>query len=287
MADEEKRIDEPTGTETTGHTWDGIEELNTPLPRWWLYTFYACIVFAVGYALYYPAWPGATSGIAGGSTLRQMVSQDITEHAEGQSEWREKIDATPLNDITEDAQLVAFADRAGKAAFGVNCSQCHGSGAQGFVGYPNLNDDAWLWGGSLDEIYHTIKHGVRNEDSDDARYSEMPAFGELLEKDEIADVTQYVMSLGALEHDMVAAGRGSEVYADNCSACHGDAGEGDPEQGAPRLNDAIWLFGGDADHIASQIAQPAHGVMPAWGLRLDDTTVKALAIYVHGLGGGS
>ena len=286
MADEQRRVDEETGTETTGHSWDGIEELDTPMPRWWLWTFYACIVYSIGYSIYYPAWPGATSGAVGG-TLRQIVADDIAEHAEGQAEWREKIAATSLEGIRQDPQLLTFATSAGKAAFAVSCSQCHGSGAQGFVGYPNLNDDAWLWGGSLDNIYHTIKHGVRNEDADDARYSEMPAFGEILENEEIADITQYVMSLGGLEHDTEAVERGADVYADNCTACHGDAGQGDPEQGAPRLNDALWLFGDDVDHISSQIKQPAHGVMPAWGLRLDDTTVKALTLYVHGLGGGS
>jgi cytochrome c oxidase cbb3-type subunit 3 len=256
------------------------------MPRWWLYSYYACIAFAIGYAIYYPAWPGSTSGAVGG-TLRQIVAEDIAEHTEGQAEWRDKINAASLDEILEDEQLLTFASSAGKAAFGVNCSQCHGSGAQGFVGYPNLNDDAWLWGGSLEDIYLTIKHGVRNEDSDDARYSEMPAFGELLEKDEIADVTQYVLSLGDLDHDTGAAQRGVEVYGENCSACHGEAGQGDPEQGAPRLNDAIWLFGGNAEQISAQIKQPAHGVMPAWGLKLDETTVKALTLYVHGLGGGS
>ena len=286
MSDEKGRVDEATGTETTGHSWDGIEELNTPLPRWWLYTFYACIAFAVGYALWYPAWPGATAGLVGG-TLRGEVAKDIAAHAEGQAEWRDRIAAASLAEIAEDPQMLAFATSAGKAAFGVNCSQCHGAGAQGFVGYPNLNDDAWLWGGSLDDIYHTIKHGVRNEDADEARYSEMPAFGEILAKDEIADVTHYVMALGALEHDSGAATRGAELYSDNCTACHGETGAGDPEMGAPRLNDALWLFGGDYDHIAAQIKQPAHGVMPAWGLRVDDTTVKALTLYVHGLGGGS
>lgn len=285
MSDEHKRIDEETGTETTGHSWDGIEELDTPMPRWWLHTFYACIIFAVGYAVFYPAWPGATSGAVGG-TLRQLVAKDIAEHADGQREWREKIATTPIEEISNDSNLLLFANSAGEAAFGVNCSQCHGSGAQGFVGYPNLNDDAWLWGGSLKDIYHTIKHGVRNDDSDDARYSEMPAFGDILEKDEIAGVTQYVLSLGDIEHDTDAATRGAEIFADNCKACHGEKGGGDIEAGAPRLNDAIWLFGDNAETIAAQIIQPAHGVMPAWGLRLDDTTVKALTIYVHGLGGG-
>jgi len=286
MSDEKARVDEATGTETTGHSWDGIEELNTPLPRWWLYTFYACIVFSIGYALYYPAWPGSTTGM-GGTTLRSLVAEDIAEHAEGQAEWRSKIATASLEEIRQDSALLTFATSAGKAAFGVNCSQCHGAGAQGFVGYPNLNDDAWLWGGSLDDIYHTIKHGVRNEDAEDARYSEMPAFGEILSKDEITGVANHVMALGALEHDETAAAQGAEIYSDKCAACHGDTGAGDPAMGAPRLNDALWLFGGDYAHISAQIRQPAHGVMPAWGLRLDDTTVKALTLYVHGLGGGS
>jgi len=289
MDDEKGRLDEATGTETTGHSWDGIEELNTPLPRWWLWTFYACIVFAFGYVVAYPAIPlvnGATQGLLGWSS-RAAVAEDIAGHAGGQAQWSERIDALALDAVRDDPQLMRFATAKGRAAFGVNCSQCHGSGAQGFVGYPNLNDDDWLWGGTLDEIYHTIRHGVRNDDADDPRWSEMPAFGDILEKPEVADVTQYVLALGTLEHDAAAAERGAEIFTDNCAACHGERGEGNTAVGAPRLNDAIWLFGGDADSIGRQIAYPSHGAMPAWGLRLDDTTVKALAVYVHGLGGGT
>lgn len=288
MADRNE-IDEATGTETTGHVWDGIRELNTPLPRWWVWIFYATIAFAAVYVILYPAIPlvnGATSGVLGYSS-RGAVAEDIAEHKAGQAQWLEKLTNTPLEDVRADAQLAQFATKAGEASFGVNCSQCHGSGAQGFTGYPNLNDDDWLWGGSLGDVYHTIAHGVRNEDSDDARFSEMPAFGDILEKQDTADVTQYVLALGSLEHDAEAAARGEGVFAEQCASCHGADGTGDPELGAPRLNDALWLFGGDAEHIAAQIADPSHGVMPAWGLRLDDATVKALALYVHGLGGGS
>ena len=289
MADQQ--IDETTGTETTGHEWDGIQELNTPLPRWWLHIFYATIVFSVIYMVAYPAIPlisSATEGVLG-HTNRKAVAEAIAEHADGQAQYVNAIAAADFDTIRADAELATFARKAGASAYSVNCSQCHGSGAQGAPGYPNLNDDAWIWGGSTEQIYETIKHGVRNTDSDDARLSEMPAFGAdgILSRSEIADVTQYVLSLGNLEHKTDAAARGAGPYADNCAACHGDAGEGNQDLGAPRLNDAIWLFGGDAQHISAQISRPAHGVMPAWGLRLDDATVKSLAVYIHDLGGGS
>lgn len=286
----DKKIDDATGTETTGHDWDGIEELNTPLPRWWLHIFYATIIFSIGYMIAYPAIPMLTTASEGvlGHTNRKEVAAAIAEHETSQAPYVTAIAAADFDALRRDPSLLAFARKAGASAFSVNCSQCHGAGAQGFVGYPNLNDDAWIWGGEIEEIYHTIKHGVRNDDSDDARYSEMPAFGEddWLTRDQIADTTQHVLALGRLEHDSAAAARGSAVFEENCASCHGAAGEGDVSMGAPQLNDAIWLFGGDAEHIAAQIAQPSHGVMPAWGQRLDDATVKALAIYVHDLGGG-
>lgn len=289
MAD--TQIDETTGTETTGHEWDGIQELNTPLPRWWLHIFYATIVFSVIYMIAYPAIPlisSATEGVLG-HTNRKAVAEAIAEHAAGQAQYVDALAAADFATIQADRDLRSFARKAGASVYSVNCSQCHGSGAQGAPGYPNLNDDAWIWGGEIDQIYHTIKHGVRNEDGDEPRDSMMPAFGAdaLLTRAEIADTTQFVMSLSGLDHDAEAAARATEIYAENCAACHGDGGEGNIDLGAPRLNDAIWLFGGDAAHISAQIARPAHGVMPAWGLRLDDATVKSLAVYIHELGGGS
>ncbi|MCI4660824.1 MAG: cytochrome-c oxidase, cbb3-type subunit III [Neomegalonema sp.] len=281
-------LDEVTGTYTTGHEWDGVKELNNPLPRWWVSVFYACILFSIGFCIAYPAWPlitEHTKGVLGYSTRNELL-KTVAAHSEMQSEWRTKIAAAELEEIKNDPELNRFATRAGAAAFAVNCSQCHGSGAQGFVGYPNLNDDDWLWGGTLEEIHTTITHGVRNTTDDDARYSEMPAFGEILEKEQIDEVANYVLSLGNLEHDASKAAAGQEVYVDNCEACHGESGEGDIYQGAPKLADAIWLFKGDIEHIKSQISEPAHGVMPAWGQRLDEVTVKELAVYVHGLGGG-
>ncbi|MEO1291476.1 MAG: cytochrome-c oxidase, cbb3-type subunit III [Pseudomonadota bacterium] len=286
MATGEK--DDVTGVHTTGHEWDGVKELNNPLPRWWVSVFYASVLFAIGYMIAYPAWPmieSATKGVLGYSS-RAELAETIEAHREMRAPWREKIAAAPLEEIVADAELNQFAVRAGAATFALNCSQCHGSGAQGFTGYPNLNDDDWLWGGDLEAIHHTINHGVRNDTSDETRYSEMPAFGEILEDEELAAVTQTVLRLGGLDHDAALAEQGTEIYVDNCADCHGDAGMGDPDLGAPKLADAIWLFGGDADSIAKQIAYPSHGVMPAWGPRLDDAAVKELAIYVHSLGGG-
>ncbi len=286
--------DEISGVETTGHAWDGIKELNTPLPRWWLSIFYATVIWSIGYMIAYPAIPlfdDATKGLLGHST-RGAHLEDLEEKKAEQSKFRDQIAAASLEDILADGTLREFASKAGRAAYALHCSQCHGSGAAGGRGYPNLNDDAWIWGGSVDAIYATIKHGVRNEDSPEARFSEMPAFAELLSTEEIDGAANYVLKLASLDHDAGLAEAGATTYAENCATCHGDAGEGIADLGAPRLADAIWLYGdgGDIDRlrsqIKSQIKNPSHGVMPAWGLRLDDVTVKELAVYVYNLGGG-
>lgn len=282
-------VDEISGTETTGHEWDGIKELNTPLPRWWLWTFYATIVWSIGYMIYYPAIPlieGSTMGISG-VTNRQVVEQEMAAVREANADRLTRIETTPLEEIRKDEDLLRFAVAGGESLYKVNCSQCHGSGAQGAPGYPNLNDDDWIWGGHLEALYVTIKHGVRNQDDDDARFSEMPAYGDgLLERSQISDITQYVLQLASLDHNAEAAARGAEPYAENCAACHGETGQGGREFGAPRLSDALWLYGGTADEIALQISQPRHGVMPPWGARLGEASVKQLALYVHSLGGG-
>ncbi len=285
-----KETDELSGTETTGHEWDGIKELNSPLPRWWLWTFYATVVFAIGYSLYYPAIPlikGATAGISGYSS-RAEVAKDIAMAAEAQSGIIERTRNSTIDQIATDDELRRFAVSAGKSAFKVYCVQCHGSGAQGAPGYPNLNDDEWIWGGDLETIHISISHGIRNDQDDDARLSEMPAFGvdELLERSEIAAAANYVLKLSGQEHDAALLGEGETVFADNCAACHGEAGKGDREQGAPDLTDAIWLYGSTPELILTQINRPKHGVMPPWLERLGDVTVKQLAVYVHGLGGG-
>jgi cytochrome c oxidase cbb3-type subunit 3 len=286
MAD--PKIDEETGVETTGHSWDGIEELNNPLPRWWLWTLYLTIIWGVGYMIAYPAWPmisGATTGVLGWST-RGEVAKEIAAHEDKSANLVTALLAADMSTLTEDADLNRYAVARGGAVFRAGCSQCHGSGAAGAKGYPNLLDNDWLWGGSMAEISHTVAHGVRNETDDDARYSEMPAFGELLETDEISAAVEYVVSLSNGEHDSALATIGAEVFADNCSACHGDAGLGDREVGAPNIADAIWLYGGDREALTDTIVNARFGVMPAWGQRLSEVDVRAVSAYVHALGGG-
>jgi cytochrome c oxidase cbb3-type subunit 3 len=284
----DKPIDDVTGTQTTGHEWDGIKELNTPLPRWWLWTFYGTIVFAIGYTIAYPAWPlinSATTGVLGYTTRGELM-KDLDAAKAAQAVYTDKIAAMPVADIAADATLSRFATAAGKSLFKVNCAQCHGSGATGSIGYPNLNDDDWIWGGSVDQIYATITHGARSSDPD-THIMDMPSFGTdaLLTSDQIVTVAKQVASFTGLEGG-AATPEGAQLYTDNCASCHGDTGQGNPDVGAPALNDKIWLYGGSLAAIEGQVTHPRLGMMPAWGTRLGDTAVKELAVYVHGLGGG-
>lgn len=282
--------DDVSGTATTGHEWDGIKELNTPLPRWWLYTFYATVIWALAYTIAYPAWPllhSATPGLLGWSSRAQLAQQMSEARAAQQAEL-DKIAATSVDDILKDPQLLAFAQAGGAAAFKVNCVQCHGSGAAGFVGYPNLNDDDWLWGGTPEAIYTTLRNGIRYTDNPETRDSQMPAYGAdgILNPQQIDDAANYVMTLGGGEADATKAEAGKAIFAENCAACHGEDGKGGRDFGAPNLTDAIWLYGGTLADVKAQINKPRLGVMPAWSHRLDDATIKELAIYVHSLGGG-
>lgn len=285
----EKHIDETTGTETTGHEWDGIKELNTPLPRWWLWTFYASIVFALGYTIAYPAWPvtlgSATTGLLG-YTGRGELQAELADAQKAQGKFIDKIAALPVAQVEADPELAKFATAAGKSLFKVNCAQCHGSGAAGALGYPNLNDDDWLWGGTIDQIYATIAHGARSADPD-AHYNIMPNFGTdaLLTPAQIQTVAKEVASFTGIDGGADTP-EGQQLFADNCASCHGDKGIGNADVGGPALNDKIWLYEGSLAAIEAQITHPRHGVMPAWGSRLGDTAVKELAVYVHGLGGG-
>ncbi|OLP43676.1 cytochrome-c oxidase, cbb3-type subunit III [Rhizobium oryziradicis] len=284
----EKDIDEVSGVETTGHEWDGIRELNNPMPRWWVYTFYVTIVWAIAYTIFYPAWPMLSTNTKGwfGYTNRAAVTQELAAAKSAQSVFIDKIAALPVQDILADKELTEFATAGGAAAFKVNCTPCHGSGAAGGQGYPNLNDDDWLWGGSIDAIYTTLQHGIRYASDPETRTSEMPAFADILKPEEIRQVAAYVVSLTDKPLNPALVEPGKQVFADNCAACHGEKAEGNRDMGAPNLADAIWLKVKGEQQIAQQVAHPKHGVMPGWTARLGDTTVKELAIYVHSLGGG-
>lgn len=292
MSDDRKSR-KPGEPETTGHEWDGIQEYNNPLPRWWLWIFYATIVWGIGYTIAYPAWPGikqATPGLLGYSS-RAEVAEEIAE-AEGRlGGTNERLASVELTEVIEDPELRAYATQAGAAVFRTWCAQCHGSGAAGVqaAGYPNLLDDAWLWGGTIEDITYTVRHGIRNEDDPDARWSQMPAYGtdEILSEEEIEQVVNHVMTLsGGTPRDAEAAEAGAEIFEIQCAACHGADGGGDPMQGAPALNDAIWLYGGDYDTLIETVTYSRFGIMPPWGNRLEEHQIRAVSAYVHQLGGG-
>lgn len=275
--------------ETTGHEWDGIHELNNPLPKWWLYVFYATVLWSIGYWVLMPSWPLLSSYTRGllGYSQREKLAQQIETAAAAKSVYREKIAASDLATINEDTELLRFALAGGEAAFGDNCAPCHGRGAQGAFGYPNLRDDSWLWSGTLEGIQQTILHGIRADDPK-TRSGAMPAFGRtgLLSAAQIGDVSEYVLSLSGRAGDPQAVARGAKTFTDNCTACHGPEGKGNHELGAPDLTDELWLYGSEKATLANTIHGGRTGMMPAWVNRLDPETIKELAIYVHALGGG-
>lgn len=286
-----REIDELTGTPTTGHDWDGIKELDTPMPRWWLWTFYGTIIFAVVYVILYPAIPLATRATSGllGWTSRGALHTEVQQAQAAQATFRDQISASSMDQIVANPDLFQFASRAGRSAFLINCVPCHGSGAQGSVGYPNLQDDEWLWGGTPEEIRTTIAHGIRSTDDPATHESVMPAFGHdgILNQQQIVNVSAYVMTLSGLTPRYGVSSDGKQVFADNCAACHGAGGEGKKDVGAPNLKDAIWLRSSNQDAIVAQITNPKMGVMPAWEPRLGPIAVKELAAYVYSLGGGT
>jgi cytochrome c oxidase cbb3-type subunit 3 len=291
MSADPVQIDRISGQHTTGHEWDGIRELNTPLPRWWLWLFYLTIAFSVVYWILYPAWPLAGSFTGGvlGHTNRGQVAQDLAAAQAARVQQAAGLENTSLAAIAADPKLLELALAEGKAAFGDNCAPCHGSGGQGQYGYPNLTAGRWLWGGTLDQIDATITHGIRADDTD-THTSAMPAFGKdgILKPEQIREVANYVRTLAKVDPEPgVDVEAGKKIFADNCSACHGDDGKGNSEMGAPNLTTKIWLYGSDLKDLIATITYARNSTMPAWGRRLDPVTIKSLALYVHSLGGGT
>jgi cytochrome c oxidase cbb3-type subunit 3 len=281
-----------SGQYTTGHEWDGIKELNTPLPRWWVWVFYATILWAVGYWIVYPSWPtlnGYWAGTAGYHS-RSDVVKDIEKANAAKAVYLSKIQNASLEDIQKDKDLLNFAMAGGASVFKDTCAACHGNNGVGAYGYPSLVDDQWLWGGSLEDIKTTIAYGVRNSNPN-SRQSEMPAFGggDALNDEQLGNVAEYVLSLSKSSTNPSAAQAGQAIYASNgCAGCHGEAGEGSQAVGAPALASGMWLYK-EKDQkaaIISQVKKPKHGSMPAWSERFDEATIKLLTVYVHSLGGG-
>jgi cytochrome c oxidase cbb3-type subunit III len=284
-----RETDEITGVETTGHEWDGIKELDNPMPRWWILTFYASILWSIGYWVVYPTWPmlkDYTRGTAGYSQ-RATVAADVKQAELAQSGMRELMQKTALADIRSNPELLRFATVGGGASFQTNCAPCHGRGAQGASGYPNLNDDDWMWGGSVEDIYKTIQFGIRS-DHKQTRASQMPRYGvdNLLQPEQINDLAEYVLAISGQAAEKPTADRGGLIFKEQCAACHGDDAKGKLDQGSANLTDGIWLYGGSKQAIVESIRTGRGGMMPAWVGRLDDVTLKSLAIYVHSLGGG-
>lgn len=285
---ENKYIDAATGTQTVGHEWDGIEELDTPMPRWWLISYWATIIWAIGYVIIYPAIPmlnSATTGVWNWSS-RGQFAQEMQTEIKRRAPITAALAAISVDQLEAKPALLQAAIEGGRAAFKVHCVQCHGSGAAGSTGYPNLNDDDWLWGGDLSAIHLTLTHGIRNPDHDETRSSQMPAFGGVLTPAEISSVVAHVRTISGQQKLSVVSTKGAALFATNCAICHSADGKGLREFGAPNLTDQIWLYGGDANTIRATITKSRYGVMPRWNNRLDPVTIKMLAAYVHSLGGG-
>jgi cytochrome c oxidase cbb3-type subunit 3 len=285
----EKDRDAHSGVETTGHEWDGIKELNNPLPKWWLYVLYACIAWAGGMCLLYPSIPGIRGywhGLLGYSTRGEAMAgwHDMqARHGAAMAQ----IASAPIDQVAGNPKLMETALQAGRITFANNCQPCHGQNGAGRPGYPALGDDVWIWGGKLTDIQTTITHGIRSADSD-ARQSQMPAFGTdaLLNPGEIQHVADYVGVWWGVTKPGSDTSAGDKLFADNCASCHGDKGEGNRSFGAPPLNAHVHLYGGTRAAIVAQVTHPRNGVMPNWNTRLDPGTIKSVALYVHALGGG-
>jgi cytochrome c oxidase cbb3-type subunit 3 len=278
-----------SGRDTTGHEWDGIRELNTPLPKWWVYVYLATIVWALGMFVLYPAIPlgtRATTGLLGFSSRAQAMAGFQEMNALHATQMQE-IGRMSFADIEKNHDLMEVALTAGRITFANNCQPCHGPNGEGRIGYPALDTDVWRWGGTLDAIQQTITHGIRSADPD-ARNSQMPNFGgdKLLTPAQIEDVADYVMTLYGKAKPGVDTSAGEKLFGDNCAPCHGAKAEGNRDVGAPPLASRVHLYGDSRAAVVAQITHPRMGVMPNWNHRLSPATIKAVALYVHSLGGG-
>ncbi|BCH25004.1 Cbb3-type cytochrome c oxidase subunit [Mesorhizobium sp. L-8-10] len=279
--------DPVTGRMTTGHEWNGIEELDTPVPRIVLFFLAAGTLFAVIYWILMPAWPlwsTYTKGLLG-NDQREVVARQVEEAAAERAAWTDRVTAEGYAQIEADPALMQKVRETGRTLFDDNCAVCHGVAATGGPGFPSLAAKAWLWGGGPEAIAETIRVGINSTDPD-TRVSQMMAFGKdgVLDRRQIGDVVAYVQSLsqGGGDTDQIKAGQ--EVFIANCVACHGDDGKGKQDVGAPDLTDDHWIYGGDTQSIYTSVYSGRQGHMPHWGSRLSPLDIKILALYVSTLG---
>lgn len=271
-------------------TFDGIRELDSNPPRLWTYIYLLCFGAAVWILVAYPAIPwfsGATSGVFGWSS-RAELSRAVERAETAAPDVAQRFAAASLEEAEADPALRAYAVAGGHAAWGQNCAPCHGRDGAGTVGFPNLRDRDWLWGGTPDAILQTLRVGIRWPGEDETRASQMSAFGamRMLDRPTVQALVEHVRALSGQEHDAAAAERGAPVFAEQCASCHGERGEGNREVGAPRLSDDVWLYGGDRGAIHASIWNSRSGVMPAFGNRLSEDTLRKLVVYVRAFGGG-
>ncbi len=262
-----KREQQPTD-KTTGHVYDGIEELDNPLPAWWFYMFVITIVWAIGYLILYPGmgnFPGVLGWTQIGHYDREVAAAD-----EKYRDMRDRYMALSVEEIAADPKV----RKMGMRMFGNNCAQCHGADARGSYGFPNLSDNDWLYGGSPDEITASITAG---------RQGTMPAWGDIIGDQGVTDVTAYVLSVNGREADPAQTTAGEKVFQTYCAACHGADATGNPAMGAPNLANGIWLYGGNAEQISHSVRAGRNGVMPAHKNTLSEDKIHILAAYVYGL----
>ena len=276
-------IDPHSGRPTTGHEWDGIKELDTPVPTafriWLLASFGVCVPLW----LLYPAWPYVSDYTRGflGYSSRDAVEAAVADRAQARTEALGPILQGDLETLVHDTALKSAYQQKFSVLYRDNCAACHGRDRTGQPGFPNLADDHWLWSGSPEEVEWTVLHGI-NHTSDDTRYAEMPAFGrdEMLDRTEINAVTDYLLRLNAAPHDATEAAIGAELFAENCSACHNDGAVGGLETGAPSLVDEAWIYGGDRASLQQTLIHGRQGVMPGWQERLSPEEIRMIVLYV-------
>ncbi|NEJ72527.1 cytochrome-c oxidase, cbb3-type subunit III [Rhizobium phaseoli] len=288
MAIEE--IDQITGRRTTGHIWNGIKELDTPIPRGVLLFLIVTHLFALLWWILLPAWPLGTTytkGLIGGDQ-KQTVERKIVAAATSRVPLTTKIEKASFDEIRADGQLMSKVNSSGHQLFGDNCAACHGRDGKGGQNYPDLTDNDWLWGGEPEQIVETLTVGVNSRHSN-SRVSQMPAFGadEMLDRKQVTDVAAYVYSLSnsATSEEItgdIQAGR--ELFKNTCASCHGDNAKGKSDLGAPNLTDASWVYGGTLSRIVETVHGGRQGHMPTWDERLTPAEIKILALYVSGMG---